>query len=110
MEFATAVHMLSDASLQDEADQVDREIVGRNVFNGRWTFQIVDEFDDLYYYDVVRACLLRQVKEYLGGDRHALKRRMKAAERTPGSSAHAPTPQQNGEPLTTKSPAFDGFG
>ena len=32
-----------------EAEEVEREIVGRNVLDGRWTFQVVEEFDELYY-------------------------------------------------------------
>src|SRR3954470_11882917 len=31
------------------ADELERELVGRNVLEGRWTFQIMEEFDDGYY-------------------------------------------------------------
>src|SRR5687768_5152991 len=31
------------------AQQVREEIVGRNVLHGRWTFQIVEDFDDGYW-------------------------------------------------------------
>src|SRR3954467_7473934 len=31
------------------AGEIGRELVGRNVLDGRWTFQVVEEFDDLYY-------------------------------------------------------------
>ena len=31
------------------ADRLEKEVVGRNVLNGRWTFQIVEEFDDNYW-------------------------------------------------------------
>jgi hypothetical protein len=31
------------------AEKLDREIVGRNVIEGRWTFQIVEDYDDGYY-------------------------------------------------------------
>jgi len=33
----------------DLADRVQDEIIGRNVIEGRWTFQLVEEFDDGYY-------------------------------------------------------------
>ncbi|MDT5192759.1 MAG: hypothetical protein QOI28_5010, partial [Mycobacterium sp.] len=28
------------------ADRLETELVGRNVLHGRWTFQVVEEFDD----------------------------------------------------------------
>ena len=31
------------------------EMVGRNVLHGRWTFQIVEEFDDGYWTEIPRA-------------------------------------------------------
>lgn len=38
------------SSGRDElADRVRDELAGRNVVQGRWTFQLVEEFDDGYY-------------------------------------------------------------
>src|SRR5215211_542854 len=54
--FEEASDLLRAADLGDDADAVSTEVVGRNVLDGRWTFQIVDEFDELYY-DVVRSML-----------------------------------------------------
>jgi hypothetical protein len=31
------------------ADRLETDLVGRNVLHGRWTFQIVEEFDDSYW-------------------------------------------------------------
>lgn len=45
--FEEGGELLRDAGLADEAATVYDEIVGRNVLDGRWTFQIVHEFDDL---------------------------------------------------------------
>ena len=28
------------------ADEIEEDLLGRNVLAGRWTFQIVEEFDD----------------------------------------------------------------
>src|SRR3954452_21066518 len=33
----------------DLADRIDEELIGRNAIEGRWTFQIVEEFDDGYF-------------------------------------------------------------
>ena len=32
-----------------QPSELDRELLGRNVLHGRWTFQVVDEYDDGYY-------------------------------------------------------------
>ena len=34
---------------------IETELVGRNVLEGRWTFQIVEEYDDGYYATFKRA-------------------------------------------------------
>ena len=44
-----AVDLLREAGHHEIADRIDRELVGRNVIEGRWTFQIVEDYDDGYY-------------------------------------------------------------
>ena len=44
-----AVELLRQAGHDEIADRIDRELVGRNVIEGRWTFQVVEEYDDGYY-------------------------------------------------------------
>src|SRR3954469_18012340 len=44
-----AIQLLRDAGHTDWADRIERELFGRNVLDGRWTFQIVEEFDDGYW-------------------------------------------------------------
>ena len=39
----------AQAGHHEIADRIDRELVGRNVIEGRWTFQIVEDYDDGYY-------------------------------------------------------------
>ncbi len=46
--FGEAVEALRAAGHDDEADLVAGEIVGRNVLPGRWTFAVVEEFEDTY--------------------------------------------------------------
>ncbi|MFG2064766.1 hypothetical protein ACGFIK_25500 [Micromonospora sp. NPDC048871] len=48
---------------------MERELLGRNVLPGRWTFQIMEEFDDGYY------AAFQEVERYArktlaGGRRH----------------------------------------
>jgi hypothetical protein len=86
-----AADMLADAGHDDWADRVQREIVGRNVLDGRWTFQIVEEFDALYY-DAVRT-VERQVRDDLTAGRpHVFEAEMKAERRSPGEPGHDATP------------------
>jgi len=77
---AEAVEGLADAGHGELADEVRREIFGRNVLDGRWTFQIVEEYDEIYYRPFVETD--RRVRDLLtGGLRHVYEARMKARER-----------------------------
>jgi hypothetical protein len=37
---------VSDGTVTALADRVETDLIGRNVSAGRWTFQIVEDFDD----------------------------------------------------------------
>ena len=75
------------------ADELERELVGRNVIEGRWTFQIMEEFDDGYY--AVFREFERRVRDALvGGERHAHEAALKEQRRTHGHLAHTPAPGQ----------------
>ena len=86
-----AVEALRDAGHDDLADRLERELVGRNVIEGRWTFQVVEDYDDGYW-SLFRE-LERAAREQLaGGRRHLYEARLKQAERTAGRPGHAATP------------------
>jgi hypothetical protein len=86
-----AVDKLREAGHGDLADRLGTELVGRNVVAGRWTFQVVEEYDDGYWSDFRR--LEREVREALmGGRRHVFEAEMKADEITPGRPGHEATP------------------
>ncbi|GAA1875267.1 hypothetical protein GCM10009836_65650 [Pseudonocardia ailaonensis] len=73
------------------ADRIATELVGRNAIEGRWSFQIVEEFDDCYYgplTDTERA--LRE--DLMAGRRHVLEAEMKERRRTRGHPRHTATP------------------
>src|SRR6476660_2662968 len=44
-----AVTALRAAGHDAFADRIERELIGRNVIAGRWTYQVVEEYDDGYY-------------------------------------------------------------
>jgi hypothetical protein len=61
------------------------------VLEGRWTFQVVEEFDDLYYSEVVQH-EERVRHALLDGRRHVYEAELKEARRTPGVRGHEYTP------------------
>lgn len=89
--FGEAADLLDDCGKADDAGRLRREVVGRNVLDGRWTFQIVEEFDDLYY-DDVRGVVRSLEADLLGGRRHVFESEMKERRRTRGLPGHEPRP------------------
>ncbi|GAY07407.1 hypothetical protein [Pseudonocardia sp. N23] len=82
---------LRAAGHPDWSDRIATELVGRNVLPGRWTFQVVEEFDDGYY----RAWkdLERGVREATtAGRRHVHEAEMKRRRITPGGPGQDPVP------------------
>ncbi len=76
----SALAELENAGHADIADRVRRDLFGRNVLDGRWTFQVVEEYDDGYFRTFVES--ERMVRDALtGGRRHVYEARMKASER-----------------------------
>lgn len=86
-----ACDKLRDAGHRDIADRLQAEVVGRNVLNGRWTFQVVEEFDDDYW-SVFREHERRVRAELQDGERHVFEARMKEARRTRFRPGHEPHP------------------
>ncbi|MFC3501443.1 hypothetical protein ACFOOK_10815 [Micromonospora krabiensis] len=87
------VELLRQAGHEEVADRVERELLGRNVLPGRWTFQIMEEFDDGYY--AAFQEIERYAREKLaGGRRHIYEAEMKARRRTPGMPGHEATPNE----------------
>ncbi|GAA3014646.1 hypothetical protein GCM10017559_42420 [Streptosporangium longisporum] len=71
-----AVELLRAAGRDDMAELVTRELIGRDVLPGRWTFQIMEEYEDGYY--GVFADVERRVRQELaGGRRHIHEARLK---------------------------------
>jgi len=86
-----AADMLRDAGHSELADLLDRDVVGRNVLDGRWTFQIIEEFEALYY-EPIRAIERRLRDELLDGKRHVYEAEMKEVRRTRGAPGHESRP------------------
>lgn len=86
-----AVDVMRDAGHTAIADELDKVMVGRNVIQGRWTFQIVEDYDANYYSAFVEE--ERKARESLvEGKRHIFEAEMKEARRSHGMPHHEATP------------------
>jgi hypothetical protein len=86
-----AVQLLHKAGHTALADDLDRDLVGRNVIADRWTFQIVEDYD-ANYWSTFRDLDARARGELANGDRHVYEARMKQRERTTGHPRHEAGP------------------
>lgn len=86
-----ACDMLRAAGHGAVADRLETEVVGRNVLHGRWTFQIVEDFDDNYW-TVFREHERAVRDELQGGVRHVWEEEMKDRRRTDGRPGHERRP------------------
>ena len=73
------VRMLREAGHADLADQVETALVGRDVLDGKWTFQIVEGYDAQYW------SVFRDVEQWLrrelgGAQPHLFEAEMKQRE------------------------------
>jgi hypothetical protein len=89
--FGDAADQLAAAGHLKLAELVRADVVGRNVLAGRWTFQIVEEYDDGYY-ETFRQ-LERLARDTLaGGRRHLYEAELKEQRRSHGQPGHEARP------------------
>ena len=91
LQLQEAVELFRKAGHTQLADDLERDLVGRNVIADRWTFQIVEDFDASYW-SAFRAFDQRARNELADGDRHVYEARMKQRERTKGHPRHEAGP------------------
>jgi hypothetical protein len=91
LQLGQACDKLRDAGHAAVADRLQTQLVGRNVIHGRWTFQIVDEFDDTYW-SVFRDHERRTRDELQQGRRHIFEAEMKDDRRTDDLPGHERRP------------------
>lgn len=90
-----AVSLFMQAGHVETAERIQRELIGRNVIPGHWTFQIVEEFDDGYYAEF-REMERRARDELAGGRRHLYEAELKERRRTHGRPGHEARPAPDG--------------
>jgi hypothetical protein len=86
-----AVDQLRDAGADALAERVETELIGRNLIAGRWSFQIVEDYDDGYY-ETFRRIERDARNELVQGRRHLYEAAMKEERRTRGLAGHAARP------------------
>ncbi|WP_028644316.1 hypothetical protein [Nocardioides sp. URHA0020] len=87
-----SVDLLRQAGHTDLADRIQRELVGRNILAGRWSFQVVEDYDSGYY--ATFRDLESDAREALvGGRRHLYEAEMKEERRSDGVPGHEALPQ-----------------
>jgi len=92
LKLGEAVGRLREAGHGVLADEIEREMVGRNILPGRWTFQVVEDYDDTYWQPF--RDMERRVREQLGaGRRHLFEAGMKEDRRTHGHADHTARPE-----------------
>ncbi len=85
------VEMLRGAGHEGLADEIEVDLIGRNVLAGRWSFQVVEEYDDGYY-AAFRSWEQRAREALVEGRRHLYEAEMKEDRRTHGRPGHEATP------------------
>jgi hypothetical protein len=90
-----AVELLRKAGHEELADRVDTELVGRNVLHGRWSFQVVEEYDATYW-TPFRELEQDARQQLVEGRRHLYEAEMKERERTHGLPDHTAVPDDSG--------------
>ncbi|MEU4688467.1 hypothetical protein [Actinoplanes sp. NPDC023714] len=86
-----AVSLFMQAGHTETAERIQRELIGRNVIPGHWTFQIVEAYDDGYYTEFREV--ERDAREKLAqGRRHLYEAELKEQRRTRGRTWHEARP------------------
>lgn len=86
-----AVSLLREAGHPTIAESIETDLVGRNILEGRWSFQVVEEYDSDYYAPfkhhegAARDALVQ-------GRQHLFEAEMKERRRTSGRPHHEATP------------------
>jgi hypothetical protein len=82
-----AVSLFRRAGHRKTAERIERELIGRNVLPGHWTFQLVEEYDDGYYADF--KTIEKDARDELAqGKRHLYEAELKERRRTYGRPGH----------------------
>lgn len=94
IQLGEAIEALRDAGHTAISDRLERELLGRNVISGRWTFQVIEDYDDTYW-SVFRTLEKSARDQLADGRRHLYEARLKQQERTASRPGHEATPAEH---------------
>jgi hypothetical protein len=86
-----AADLLDEAGEAELANRLRVDVIGRNVLDGRWTYQIVEEFDDVYF-SAARGAEELVRNRLAAGRRHLYEAELKQSRRTAGRPGHESLP------------------
>jgi hypothetical protein len=86
-----AADALAGAGHDELAERIRVDLVGRNVIEGRWTFQIVEEYDATYW-EAARSTRKAVESKLVAGREHVFESEMKERRRTHGRRHHEQRP------------------
>jgi hypothetical protein len=89
-----ACDLLRKAGHDELADRIERDLVGRNVIPGHWTFQIMEAYDDTYW-STFRAFEEEARTSLTRGRRHLHEATLKEQRRSHGHPAHTARPDSD---------------
>jgi hypothetical protein len=95
LELDRAVSLLREAGHDQWADRVQQEILGRNVIPGRWTFQVIEDYNRTYY-EPFKQMERQALHELADGRDHLYEAEMKEDRRTAGHPDHTARPDSRG--------------
>ena len=91
-DLVAALEALDDAGHGELADRIREDLFGRNVIARRWTFQIVEDYDDDYW-QPFRDWERTAREELMAGRRHVYEAQLKEKNRTHGRPHHEARPE-----------------
>ena len=91
LKLGDAVELLREAGHGEQADRIDEDLIGRNILDGRWSFQVVEEYDATYY-SSFKEHERRAREELVQGKPHLFEAEMKEDRRTHGRRHHEAKP------------------
>ena len=89
LQLGDACDQLRAAGHTSLAERIERDLVGRNVVPGHWTFQLVEEYDETYW-SLFREVESQARTSLTDGRRHLHEAQMKEDRRTHGHPGHSP--------------------
>ncbi len=95
IELGQALDKLEAAGHAELAERIRADVLGANVLAGRWTFQIVEDFD-AGYHARFREAEQRLRDELMAGRRHVYEAGLKEQNRTHGRAGHEALPEDVG--------------